>query len=226
MKKNTKYKSRISEEREESKGSISSSLISEGKGILKSIKSDFWKELIVKSAVETAPEQLIGKKLNIGLSHSKEEQDLVEGEEILLNTEEEIVDVANTEEFKEYVRAEVGSETLFARSENKKQRELEERIQMILTEINKLKNSSTEMRVLLKDVPTDRLPVNPGKYHENFLEWVLLQIRQARERIDEGLTWLSLFSSKKKQKQYWNMFKKHGTTFGLSQERTTATQTG
>src|SRR3989344_5698474 len=68
--------------------------------------------------------------------------------------------------------------------------------------------------------------VNPGKYHVSFFEWVLLLVRQARMKVEDSSAWLGAFKSKKAKKQYWSMFKKHGTTFGLSNERVVSTQTG
>jgi hypothetical protein len=46
-------------------------------------------------------------------------------------------------------------------------------------------------------------------------------------KIEDGRAWLETFAKRKKKKLgYWKMYKKHGTTFGLSHERTIATQTG
>ena len=100
------------------------------------------------------------------------------------------------------------------------------RIEQIIVELRKLILSSQELTVEFKEVTMEETPQEPGTYHLNFFEWVFSVIRKARERIEESQTWLSMFKSKKKQHGYWNMFKKHGTTFGLSGERVVATQTG
>lgn len=70
------------------------------------------------------------------------------------------------------------------------------------------------------------VPVDPGVYHVNFLERLKLVIQLIRKRVDESNEWLQLSSSHKKQKGYWGKYKKHGTKFGLSADRTPATQTG
>lgn len=71
------------------------------------------------------------------------------------------------------------------------------------------------------------MPVNPGVYHINFFEQLRSFIESLRQTIDNGSTWLSAFTANSKKKRgYWGMYKKHGTTFGLSSERTTATQSG
>lgn len=103
---------------------------------------------------------------------------------------------------------------------------LERRIQEIMVELKKLANSSQELQVVFRQVTIEKTPVNPGQYHLNFFEWVLSVIRSARLKVDESKTWLALFASKRAKRSYWAMFKKHGTTFGLSHERVVATQTG
>lgn len=100
------------------------------------------------------------------------------------------------------------------------------RVDQILFELRNLTKGSQELAVQFEEVTMEETPVDAGTYHLNFFEWVFSVIQKARERIEESQTWLSLFKSKKKQKGYWNMFKKHGTTFGLSGERVVATQTG
>ena len=60
----------------------------------------------------------------------------------------------------------------------------------------------------------------------NFFEWMLAVIRAAREKVEDSNAWLGTVKGKGAQRNYWNMFKKHGTTFGLSGERAVATQVG
>ncbi|MBI3981195.1 hypothetical protein HY345_04315 [Candidatus Microgenomates bacterium] len=104
--------------------------------------------------------------------------------------------------------------------------EVQKKIQELLSELKKLAASTESLSQDVQVAIADKTPVDPGKYHLNFLEWLLLLVKSLREKVDESQTWLAVFSSKKKQRQYWNMFKKHGTTFGLSHERVVATQTG
>lgn len=222
MKKSQKVKAHIGEERAEGKSvDLASTVTDLSKDVMKGIWEDFFR----KSVTQTAPEQLFSKRVS---EHeiSLEEQDLIEGKETLLTTEGSTTELIESREFKEYVRTEIESETFTLKAENKQQGEIEKKIQLILDELKKLKHSSPQMELILKEVDTNTMPVNAGRYHENFLEWILNQMRRARQRIDEGPGWTQMFASKKGQKQYWNMFKKHGTTFGLSSERTTATQTG
>jgi len=72
----------------------------------------------------------------------------------------------------------------------------------------------------------ESLPEKPGIYHVRFLEWVLKTLRDIRKKVSESSTWLSMLIGKRKKLGYWGMFKKHGTSFGMSGERTAATQSG
>jgi len=68
--------------------------------------------------------------------------------------------------------------------------------------------------------------VNPGVYHINFYEQLRTFIKVLRQQIEDSRTWLAAFSARKKKMGYWGMLKKHGTTFGLSNERSLATSAG
>lgn len=72
----------------------------------------------------------------------------------------------------------------------------------------------------------DQVPVNPGIYHKNFFERLRSVLVIMREQIQNSDAWLAMFQSRKQKKGYWGMYKKHGTTFGLSHERTASTQSG
>jgi hypothetical protein len=69
-------------------------------------------------------------------------------------------------------------------------------------------------------------PIEPGIYHVNFYQRLRSLLFLLREQIDDSRTWLMVSKGKKQKKQYWGLYKKHGTKFGLSSERTMATQTG
>jgi hypothetical protein len=109
-------------------------------------------------------------------------------------------------------------------------REINEKIQQISVELHRLINSSQVLKMEFKEMAVEQGPVNAGEYHINFLEWMLLVIKQAREKVEDSGAWLSAVKGKgkggKKDNSYWSMFKKHGTSFGLSNERNVATQTG
>ena len=70
------------------------------------------------------------------------------------------------------------------------------------------------------------IPVKPGVYHVRFLERIRRLLKLIREKLENSQTWLKQFMSKKKQRMYWSLYKKKGTSFGLSGERVVSTQTG
>jgi hypothetical protein len=114
------------------------------------------------------------------------------------------------------------------RASKQEMREVNHRLQEIMVELQKLVNSSKVLQMEFAGVTVDQAPEQAGEYHLNFFDWLLLTIRKARENVENSGAWLATSKKKggKKGGGYWDMFKKHGTTFGLSNERTVATQTG
>lgn len=104
--------------------------------------------------------------------------------------------------------------------------EVAREIQAIHFEIERIISTSKEVEMSVRQVTTQSLPEKPGEYHLNFFQWILRLVKEARMKVEESATWLSLFISKKKQRNYWAMFKKHGTQFALSNERVITTQIG
>ncbi len=92
-------------------------------------------------------------------------------------------------------------------------------------ELKALSDSIKSFHTEVEKAVTD-MPINPGVYHVNFLERLRSILKILKEQIDDSRAWLNLSSSRKQKKQYWGMYKKHGTQFGLSSERTLATQAG
>lgn len=84
-----------------------------------------------------------------------------------------------------------------------------------------IKQFSLEVDKAIRDEP-----IEPGIYHVNFYQRLKSLLMLLREQIDDSRTWLMVSKGKKQKKQYWGLYKKHGTKFGLSSERTMATQTG
>lgn len=71
------------------------------------------------------------------------------------------------------------------------------------------------------------IPVEPGVYHLNFFERLKSVLHMLRVRVSDSNSWLDMFKQNSKKKSgYWTKYKKHGTKFGLSADRTPATQTG
>lgn len=105
-------------------------------------------------------------------------------------------------------------------------REMETQLREIMAEIKKLADTSKELQMQFKEVAVEQHTTKPGAYHKNFFQWLLSIIRIARMKVEDSGAWLSAMQSKKKSRQYGAMAKKFNTSFTLSNERTTATQTG
>jgi hypothetical protein len=103
--------------------------------------------------------------------------------------------------------------------------EIRQKIEAVRAELMALSRSITSLNTEVQKAVAE-VPVHPGVYHVNFLERLRSVIKMLREQIDDSRTWLQLWSSRKKQKGYWGMYKKHGTNFGLSNERVLSTQAG
>lgn len=158
------------------------------------------------------------------LSHGGE---LTEGQEIDLSAKK----AKKSEHENAYIEAAIDYRQEIMHGEKRISREQEQQlayqIQEIVAELQRLVNSSQALESQFKDVAVIQMPATkPGKYHANFFTWVLNVVRSARIQVEDSAAWLSMFKSKKGQKQYWSMFKKHGTSFGMSNERSVATQVG
>ena len=111
-----------------------------------------------------------------------------------------------------------------------KQKALEGQIGKIMqelkVEVTKLQQQTSELTGEIKAITVDTIPVKPGAYHLNYFEWVISMLRDLRKRVNESRMWLQVWAKKKQQKGYWAMFKKHGTSFAMSDERAIASANG
>lgn len=103
--------------------------------------------------------------------------------------------------------------------------ETRQQIEAVRAELKALISSLKNLHQEVQSAVTEEV-VNPGVYHINFYDQLRMFIRVLREQIEDSRTWLAASSSRKKKLGYWGMYKKHGTTFGLSSERTLATSAG
>ncbi|MCL5435268.1 MAG: DUF5660 domain-containing protein [Patescibacteria group bacterium] len=197
-----------------------------GASVVKSVKED-----VAKGLMTDLWDQMLGTE--IGREASQTSGDLAAGEELDLKKHFKAHDKKQEQpatEQKPHVEAGwdytgeiIHSEQRISQVQN---RELEAKVQEIIIELKKLAKSSKELEVTFREITVEQKPVNPGKYHLNFFTWMLVTIRSARMRVEDSKNWASLFASKKTKREYWSLFKKHGTSFGLSGERIVATQTG
>ncbi|MBI5449553.1 hypothetical protein HY948_04545 [Candidatus Gottesmanbacteria bacterium] len=102
---------------------------------------------------------------------------------------------------------------------------LKPQIDAIRAELKLLASSLKSLNTEIQKAVTE-VPVAPGVYHLNFFERLKSMLKILREQIEDSSSWLSLQNNRKQKKGYWGMYKKHGTSFGLSHERNLATQAG
>lgn len=211
MKAQTNRKPQLKEESIEAKLGVTSEFKNIGKGVLNSATNDLFRD-----SGKNLWDQLLGAP---EAPKKRGDNVLSEGEEMKLKNEK----VAASSEFVEYKREVVYGDK---KSENGENYIIRDQIEQIRLEIRKLVRTSKVVEQTVKDATTEKAPVKPGKYHVAFFEFVLGVIKDATRKLEDSAAMGAVFSGKKKQRQYWSMYKKHGTTFGLSGERTTATQTG
>ncbi|OGH19488.1 MAG: hypothetical protein A3F31_03535 [Candidatus Levybacteria bacterium RIFCSPHIGHO2_12_FULL_38_12] len=190
-----------------------------GTGIVKSTKdqgksafSDLWAQLLgaSKESHQESGELAEGQELDLSaLSRQKQQE-----------KETKSVDIAPGIDYRREILQ--GEQRISAENTHT----LETQIRQIIVELKRLANSSQILEAEFREITVEQRIEKPGKYHITFFEWMLAMVKAARIKVEDSGAWLSQFESKKKQKQYWQMFKKHGTTFGLSNERVVATQTG
>jgi len=198
---------------------IGSSLTEAGAGITNSLKS-FFEETHKTAIDQIAESRKDAQKQVFGL-----ETELHEDHEIKLGENSEFSEAKKSisAEHQAYFR-EVMSAPI--RKTHEETQQLKAQIEEIRIEIEKLKDASVEMEKVFIEVSSQETPEKPGKYHLNFYEWVFITIRNAREKMDEVNTLGSIVNTRKKEKQYMAMSKKHGTSFTQNSERALTRQTG
>jgi hypothetical protein len=190
-----------------------------GGAVVESVKND-----LARGLVTDLWDQMLGTEIGIGNATQQASGDLQEGQEITLKKQSKKEEKkAKIEAGWDYTGEIIHSERRIIQTEN---RELNAKVSEIVVELKKLAKSSNKLEISFKEITTEQRIESPGKYHLNFFEWMLSTVRSARMRIEDSANWSSLFSSKKAKREYWSLFKKHGTSFGLSGERIVATQTG
>jgi hypothetical protein len=201
--------------------SVGKQLSSLSKDTIRSMWEDFFKSSVKK----TLPEQLSTLKVE---SSSKKSGVLEEGKEFSLLPQKEEKKQEAVRAHNEYFTQEVKSAEV--QGEKARERENFDQVEMIKSEIRKLIKAQKEMEVAFKNVAQQVIAAPSSKevgvYDVNFFEWVLLTIRNARMKVEEGRNWLALFASKKGQQKYWAQANKKGTSFTQHHDRNVATQTG
>lgn len=102
---------------------------------------------------------------------------------------------------------------------------IKEKIEAVRAELAALVKSVKQLHAEVTNAATET-PVAPGVYHLNFFERLKGILKVLRQQVEDSRSWLTLWTGRKKKMGFWGLYKKHGTKFGLSSERTIATQAG
>jgi len=105
------------------------------------------------------------------------------------------------------------------------EQDVKKKIEAIRVELKALSQSIQSLRQEISKTIKE-VPVNPGIYHLNFFDHLRSYLLVMKQEVDDSRIWLSTFNYRKAKKGYWGQFKKHGTSFGLSSERSIATSAG
>jgi len=196
---------------------IGSSITEAGAGITNSLKSFF------EETNNTAISQLLEARKDAQSQILGLEKELKEGDEAPLEANEAQEKPRISAEHQAYFREIM---TAPARKEREETQQLKAQIEEIRIEIKKLKDASSEMEMVFKEISVQETPEKPGKYHLTFYEWVFITIRNARQKMEEVSTLGAMVNGRRREKQYLAMSKKHGTSYSLNNERSIARQTG
>lgn len=180
------------------------------------------KDVVDDGAHEAWNKLLLADKKDQEASHGNRGGDMSAGHEIDLSGASEKVHTV-TEAGHEFVR-EITHAGERAQTEESQENQI--KIQEILIEIEKLSESSEELKQKVEVISIQQTGENQGVYHVNFLEFMLSKIHDLRVNAEDSLAWFGALGNKKKARQYNSMAKTHGTSFTLSNERQVATQVG
>jgi hypothetical protein len=214
---NKKTASEYEREKKHSQGEVTPMTVSGElrglwKGILKSTNEQVLAPIPTTFSEQLVVNTLFGAQLQEGQKVSLKQQQAEKHE-----------NKAVASEHIEYFRTVNNADRI---GETRTEQQIVSAVEQIRMEIQKLMKSSKIVEQTVKDATADKAPIKPGRYHLNFFEFVLSVLREATKKLDDTAAFGAVFTSKKQQSKYWNSYKKQGTTFGLSGERTVATQTG
>jgi hypothetical protein len=183
-------------------------------GVVNSVKND-----LLENSISSAWKQLLLTNEKVSQKTAAMSGDLQEGEEINFSKTEKLVSVEAAIDYKNEILHFEKKTTQI------KEGQLNQRVEQIMIELKQLSSSVKQLETQVKDVDMGMLPQTVGKYHENFFEFILSSLRNARIKIEDSTNWLSAVG-KKAKKGFAANAKKHGTSYTLSADRAVSQQVG
>ena len=127
--------------------------------------------------------------------------------------------ISGKEEENKKLRAQIGLERQLSSEQTKLSQEniteLRVQLQTLMQEVQKVA-VSTQNFAEVTQVAMVQAPAEPGIYHIVFFQKVLEFLQSFRKKIDLAATWLQSSNKRAEKKNYWNMYKKKGSSFLLS----------
>ncbi|MBI5356829.1 hypothetical protein HZB78_04425 [Candidatus Collierbacteria bacterium] len=124
----------------------------------------------------------------------------------------------NDRRFKEIMMAKQHEDEDRQRFMNK-QKEVERQIESLRETILKIAKSTRNFASEIEKAAFIA-PVNPGKYHVGFFETLKSTLEFVKKTLDDGANWAQMFNKRQdKTPFFWAQFKKSGTKYMLSSER-------
>lgn len=100
-----------------------------------------------------------------------------------------------------------------------KQKEVEKQIESLRDAVLKIAKSTQNFSSEVEKAAFEA-PVNPGKYHLGFFETLKRSLELIKKRLDDSASWMQEFNKRKDRVPFfWAQFKKSGTKYMLSSER-------
>lgn len=127
---------------------------------------------------------------------------------------------------KQFRAVKVAEKTVFDKESKQTEERIKQLVLQISQEVKTLQVQAAQLTGDVNKITVEQVTAKPGAYHVNFFEWVISMLRDLKKEVIQSRTWLTAFKSKKAKKGYWSMFKKHGTSFAMSDERSLATSAG
>lgn len=164
---------------------------------LRNTSEDFFRELIGlrKTRIKKSGEIGVGEALQMN--------------EVLSGREEE----------NKKLRAQISLERQFSADEKRvseeKTYDLRVQLQALISEVQKVAASTGKLAEQTQ-IAMIQAPAEPGIYHITFFQNVLEFLQSFRKKVDLAATWLQSSNKRAERKNYWNMYKKKGSSFLLS----------
>ncbi len=170
----------------------------------RSLKND-----LIEDSAENLLRQLSGTEPQKKYSGELTPGRFLEIEEVLSGKEAETQQLRAKLELEKKLREEE------KRRIEEKGEELKLRLHALIQEVYQLAKTTQGLGQEVKTASFEA-PVNPGVYHLIFFEKLLEFIRSFRKKIEEASIWLRATNKRAEKKNFWGVYKKHGSKFLLA----------